>query len=81
MDLLFNLIGTLGVVNLLVAYFLVQRGRLPAQGLVFPVLNFIGAGLITLSLFHDWNLPAFLIETCWMVISLYGIWRYYRGRA
>jgi paired small multidrug resistance pump len=77
MDLLFNLIGTAGVIFLLVGYFLVQRGTASGQGIVFPVLNFIGAGLIAISLINDWNFPAFLIEACWMVISLYGMWQYH----
>jgi hypothetical protein len=40
------------------------------------VLNLVGACLIMLSLYQDWNLPAFLIEVFWAVISIYGLLRH-----
>lgn len=76
MDMLFNVIGMVGVFTLLVAYFLVQRGTIAGQGLYYPSLNFTGAGLVAISLLNDWNLPAFVMEAVWMAVSLFGIGQY-----
>ena len=65
--------GLAGVALLLVAYGLLQSGKIKSSQMVYPVLNFTGAGLILVSLIKDWNLSAFVIEVCWMAISLYGM--------
>jgi uncharacterized membrane protein len=70
--IIFDIIGVLGVILLLVAFASLQSGKITSEQLSYPVMNFIGAGLINISLFKDWNLSAFLIETCWMFISVYG---------
>jgi hypothetical protein len=72
--------GTLGVILILAAYFLLQTERLGAASLLYSGANLIGATLIAISLLFDFNLSAFIIEVCWMAISLYGIARYWRSR-
>lgn len=67
-----DIIGILGVVLLLAAYMLLQSGKITSEQYIYPILNFLGAAFIVISLFKDWNLSAFLIETCWMAISVYG---------
>ncbi len=74
-----DIIGIIGVVMMLGAYFLLQAERITSKQYIYPVLNFVSAGLIVISLMGDWNLSAFLIEVSWMVVSLYGIIKIYRG--
>ena len=76
----YDVVGLTGVVFILLAYFLLQVGRIDPLGLVYSVANLIGAGLITMSLIYEFNFSAFLIEVCWMVISLVGIRRYFQQR-
>jgi hypothetical protein len=79
MDLsLTDLIGILGVFIIIVAYMLLQLEKMDAQDLSFSVLNTLGALLIIISLLYDWNLASFLMESIWMLISLYGILKYYK---
>jgi hypothetical protein len=33
----------------------------------------VGAGLVLISLFGEFNLSAFLVEFFWLIISLYGL--------
>ena len=73
MDIAFNAIGLIGVALILLAYFLLQRGTLTARRMAYLLLNLQGASLILVSLVHDWNLAAFVIEASWVAVSLYGI--------
>jgi paired small multidrug resistance pump len=76
----YDYLGTAGVLMILIAYFLLQAGRLASAALAYSVLNLLGASFITVSLLFDFNLSAFVIEVCWVAISLYGIMRYLRDR-
>jgi predicted membrane protein len=73
-----DLIGILGVFVIIVAYMLLQLEKMDAKDLSFSVLNTLGALLIIISLMYDWNLASFLMESIWMLISLYGILKYYK---
>ena len=80
MDFLLIAGGTLGSGLIILAYFLNQVGRLTATDIRYPLVNLIGAVLILLSLIAEWNLPTLVIESFWVVISLYGIWSYLAKR-
>ena len=71
--MLFDVIGVLGVIMILVTYALVQLNLVDIKTVMYSSLNALGAGLILVSLVVDFNLSAFFIETCWMLISLVGI--------
>lgn len=76
-----DVIGTLGVAIIVVAYFMLQLGRMNVQQLSFSLLNCIGASLILVSLTFEFNLAAFTIEAFWVAISLFGIYRVMRERS
>jgi len=65
--------GIIGVALIIIAYFLLQINKLSSNSLTFSVLNFLGSFLILISLFDEWNLPSFIIEIFWILISLIGI--------
>lgn len=70
-----NPIGMIGVIIILIAYFLLSTGRWAADSMIYQVLNFIGAWLILYSLFFHWNLSSVVIEIAWVIISMIGIYR------
>ena len=76
----YDLVGTAGVILILIIYYLLQVGRINVQGLIYSVANFVGAGLIAVSLIFKFNFSALLIEICWMLISLIGIARFIKER-
>lgn len=76
---LLDLVGNVGVLMLMVAYLLLQLNRL-SSGLIYSVLNAVGASLIVISLLTNFNLSAFLIEVFWVWISLLGIYRSLRPK-
>ncbi len=68
------IIGLVGMVVTLLAYFLLQAQKLHGNGLVYQLMNAAGALGVALSLlFGRFNLSAFLLEAAWFVISIYGI--------
>jgi drug/metabolite transporter (DMT)-like permease len=77
----YDVVGTSGVVLILIAYFLLLGERLSSKALSYSVLNLVGAMLITVSLVFEFNLSAVIIEVFWMVASAYGVWRALRNRA
>lgn len=73
-----DLVGNIGVVTLVTTYLMLQLNKLSSDGLAYSLLNAIGAGLIVISLLVDFNLSALVIEVFWVLISLLGIYRYFR---
>jgi paired small multidrug resistance pump len=67
--------GLLGVALILLAYFLLQAGRMRGDALAHQLLNAAGASLVLVSLLYAFNLSAFLMELAWLAVSIYGIVR------
>lgn len=67
-------VGLVGMIVTLLAYFLLQAQKLHGNGLVYQLMNAVGALGVALSLlFGKFNLPAFLLEVTWLAISIYGM--------
>ena len=77
-DIIFNIIGTSGVILILVAYFMIQSDRLHKHGFAYSFMNLIGSVLIFITLLHTWNLPSVIIEVFWFIISVYGLIRWFK---
>ncbi len=73
-----DLLGIVGVVCVLGAYWLLQTERLQQTDPVYSATNAVGAALILVSLTFDFNLPSAIVETAWLGISLFGLWRSWR---
>ncbi len=74
-DLFINIIGTLGVLLIVLAYLLLQTGKIGQFDLTYPVLNLVGALMVMVSILRFWNLPSFIIEAFWIAISVWGLYR------
>lgn len=79
--LISNFVGITGVTLLLIGFYLINTGKIAATSMVYQMLNLLGATFILFSLFFDWNLSAAVIEVCWIIISLIGIYRACRTNA
>ncbi|MBN2348527.1 MAG: hypothetical protein JXJ22_06815 [Bacteroidales bacterium] len=74
----YDIMGNLGVLFIVATYLLLQINKISGKDLMFSLLNALGAVLILISLFVNFNLSAFLIEIFWLLISIYGIIKYLR---
>ena len=72
----YDVIGTLGVGVIVVTYFLLQIDKISSQQFIYSLLNGVGAALILISLYYDFNLPSVIVEAFWLVISVFGILKY-----
>lgn len=70
-----DVLGVFGVILILLAYFLIQSGKMSHHSPGYSLINLIGAVLILYSLFYSWNLASFVIEIAWIAISIYGLVR------
>ena len=78
---LVDILGLAGVVIIVVTYLFLQLGKLSSAALAYSLMNAIGASLIVVSLLVDFNLSALLMEVFWVLISLVGVYRYFRLKA
>jgi len=77
---LFDLVGFIGVLLIVIAYLLLQLDKLSSSSLSFSFLNAAGSLLIMLSLIFKFNVSAFMIEVFWFLISLFGLSKWFAVR-
>jgi len=70
-----DLLGNMGVVLIVVSYLLLQMEKLTSQSFIYLIVNGIGASFILVSLIGEFNLSAFLVESFWVLISVYGLFK------
>lgn len=75
-----DFVGNVGVFMVLLSYFLLQLEKIDPRSLGYSMLNALGAVLICVSLYYNFNLSSFIIEIFWLAISTYGIFRALRRR-
>ena len=75
-----DILGTIGVALIIITYFLLQLKRLSSNGILYSTLNALGALLVIISLMYKFNLSAFIVEAFWVLISVFGIIKYFLSK-
>jgi multisubunit Na+/H+ antiporter MnhB subunit len=73
----FDAVGSIGVGIIILTYIALQLEKIRSETLLYSLLNAVGASLIIVSLFYSFNFSAFIVEFFWLLISLFGIGRYF----
>ncbi len=68
-----DIIGTVGVGLILIAYFMNTSKLLPPDGKLYFVLNIIGAALACYASFLINYMPFVILEGTWTLVSIYGL--------
>lgn len=76
----YDLLGSIGTILIIGTYVFLQIGRIKSETLAYSILNAAGATLIIISLVHSFNFSAFIVEFFWVLISIYGIIKYFLKR-
>ena len=66
-------LGTIGVFQILLAYFLNVIGKISNKDLSFILLNLIGAGMACLASILLKYIPFIILEGAWTVVSLFSL--------
>lgn len=77
---IYDLLGSIGTIIIIGTYVLLQLDKIKSENLKYSLLNAIGASLIIISLVHSFNFSAFIVEFFWVLISIYGIIKYFLRR-
>jgi len=75
-----DIIGSIGVAMILIAYFLNTENLIPVNGKFFYVVNIIGAVLACYASYLIAYWPFVILEGTWTLVSLYGLMRAMRIR-
>lgn len=73
-------IGMVGVLLTLIAYGALSIGKMNSESFIYSFMNFVGSWLILVSLLFHWNLSSFVIEAAWIIISMIGMYRFFKSR-
>lgn len=68
-------IGLVGVIVTLIAYFFVQAEIKKPDEPMVPTFNLFGSILVLWSLYVHPNISSIIIESCWVLISVYSLLR------
>ena len=74
-----DFIGMIGVAAVTYSYLLLHLGKVTRESNIYLASNSLGAILIMISLWYDWNLCEFIMEVIWLAISIFGIVKKMRG--
>ncbi|MER3497996.1 MAG: hypothetical protein C4308_04865 [Chitinophagaceae bacterium] len=75
-----DIIGTMGVALILLAYFLNTTQLIQTNGRLFYVLNMIGAALACYASYLISYWPFVILEGTWTLVSIYGLMKVLRIR-
>lgn len=71
--MIYDALGVLGVLMVLGAFFLLVSERVRETGPYYVGANILGSALILVSLAHDFNLAATVMQASWIAITLVGV--------
>jgi hypothetical protein len=74
-----DLIATIGVSILLLAFFLQAKNIIQVEGYLYNVLNFIGAAIAGYGSWLVKFMPFVVLETVWCIVALYCIFKRYKS--
>ena len=71
-------LGFVGVLQILLAYFLNVTKKVNTNNLVFILLNLVGASFACLASILLNYIPFVILEGIWAVVSFYSLIKYYK---
>lgn len=80
MELIINILGWIGTVSYLIAYFLVSTKKLEGDSLSFQLMNLLGGMMLAINTIYYHTLPAVTVNVAWICISLFALGRIWRTR-
>lgn len=76
----YDFIGMIGVAFAIAGYTASQFRIIRSDMWQFPAANLVCCTLVGVSLIDKWNLPSFVLQLMYAIVSSYGLVRCWRGR-
>jgi hypothetical protein len=73
MDLLINVLGWIGSIEVVVAYALNSSQKIKSNSIIFQALNFTGAVFLIINSVYKEAYPFTFINTVWAIIAVVAI--------
>jgi hypothetical protein len=73
----YDFVGTIGTAIIIGTYILLQIEQIKSDSLLYSLLNAAGSSMIIVSLIFNFNFSAFIVEFFWLLISLFGIVKFF----
>lgn len=70
-----DIVGFIGVVIYVGSFALLNLKRIDGNGALYITLNMLAAICVLISLSESFNGPSFAIQSIWVGLSLFGLWR------
>ena len=77
--MLYDIIGWIGAIMLIAAYFFAAARKLTTASPLFHALNLVGGVAVALSAFAHRAMPPVALNTVWAGIAIFGLWKATRG--
>ena len=74
-----DILASIGVIILLIAFLLNLHKRMPAQSAAYKLMNFIGAGICCFSSWLIHFYPFVVLESVWAIVALLSLFNVPRG--
>lgn len=74
-SLIVQIFSLIGAFLCLIAYVGHQFRWMDANGIMYNLLNIIGAGILAFLAFRPFQAGFFLMETVWFLVSVIAIWK------
>jgi hypothetical protein len=74
-----DILASVGVIILLVAFLLNLYGKLPARSNIYKLMNFVGAGICCFSSYLIGFYPFVVLEAVWAFVALLSLFNVPRG--
>ena len=71
--LFFEIVGWLGMILILVAYWLVSIRKITPTSNIYQFLNLLGAGFVIVNVAFHGALPSVVLNIVWFLIALFGL--------
>jgi hypothetical protein len=78
----FEIVGWVGIILIVIAFFLVSSKKVNSQGAIYQFLNLFGAASVFTNVFHQRAWPAVALQIIWgmiAVVSLFKNWHRVHG--
>lgn len=73
MTYLHEIIGWIGALLYIIAYFLLSIKKLSAEKLTYQLLNILGGACLIINSFHQHDFPSVFTNGMWAAIGLFAI--------